>query len=175
MLFRVLALGFMLSLPVQAEPVRILSLSSEPPKEWVSEKPGNRLRSHQFKLKSIEAGVRDGEVMVSPEAKPDPGKNFPGWKEQFVVPDGRTAEYICKESKYNVGEATVHLLDACGTWKFKERPFDPKSKLELRDDYRVIWALVILKGEAASIRMSGPKPVVDKYHDGFEKWLRALK
>lgn len=161
--------------PLAAEPVKILTLSAEPPKEWVSEKPANRLRSHQFKLKSNEEGVRDAEVMVSPEAKPDPEKSFPGWRGQFLVPEGKTAEDIAKVSKFEVSGATVHVLDASGTWKFKERPFDPKSKELTLDDSRAIWALIVLKDEATYVRLSGPKVVVDKYHDGFEKWLKALK
>ena len=70
----------------------------------------------------------------------------------------------------------IDVLDANGTWKYKERPFDPKSKEELKDDYRVIWAIVLDEEmEATHIRISGPKETVDKHHPGFLKFLKSLK
>jgi hypothetical protein len=158
-----------------AEPVKVLSLSSDAPKEWTAQKPANRLRSHQFQLKSNEDGFIDAEIIISPEAKPDPEKSFPGWRGQFVLPEGKTPEQMGKISKLTAGKATIHLLDVTGTWKYRERPFDPKSKEEIRDDYRVVWALVVLDGEATSLRLSGPSKVVDHYYAGFEGWLKGLK
>ena len=80
-----------------------------------------------------------------------------------------------KTSKLELKGATADLLDVTGTWRYKERPFDPKSKEELRENYRVVWAVIAEKDEASHVRLSGPKAVVDKHYPAFEAWLKALK
>jgi hypothetical protein len=157
------------------DPVKILSLSAPAPAAWKAQKPANRLRSYQF---TIDAGVPDtaaAEIIVMPESSAKTDTLFPRWKAQFTPPEGKTADDIAKESKLMAGPATAYLLDLTGTWKYKERPFDPKSKEEVKPDFRVIWAVVVLKDEAAHIRLSGPQAVVAKHTTEFETWLKALK
>jgi hypothetical protein len=71
--------------------------------------------------------------------------------------------------------ATVTYLDITGTWKFKERPQDPKSKEMILDDYRVIWVIVAEKEEATHLRLSGPAPSVAKSYKAFESFVKSLK
>lgn len=159
----------------KAEPVKVVGkLAAPAPAEWKPEKVANRLRSHQFKLPGVD-GMPDGEVIVMPDSSPDTAKNFPRWKTQFVPPEGKTADDLGKTGKFDAGGAAVSVLDVSGTWKFKERPFDPKSKEEVRENYRVVWAVVTFKDDCTHVRLSGPEPVVAKYYPGFEKWLKALK
>ena len=156
-------------------PVKIGNLSATPPASWKSEKPANRLRSHQFKLASGDKDFADAEVSVSPDFNPDPEKSKPRWKGEYVLPDAVKPEDAMKEGKFEVNGATVHTLDITGTWKYKERPFDPKSKEELRPEYRTIWALVVVKDEATMIKLSGPMKVVAKHKSDFDGWLKSLK
>jgi hypothetical protein len=116
-MLRVLSFVFFAATAAAAEPVKLATVSSEPPKEWVSEKPKYTLRSHQFRLKSEKDGVADAELIVSQQMKPDPDKVFPGYKQQFELPDGKTIDDISKISKFEVNGVTVHLLDVTGTWK----------------------------------------------------------
>ncbi len=155
--------------------VKLGKLSATAPADWKSEKPSNRLRSYQFRLPSGEAGVADAEVYVMPDSDPNPAKSFPRWKASFVPPDGKALDDVAKESKFEVNGATVHLLDVAGTWKYRERPFDPKSKEELRPDYRAVWAIVADKDGATHVRLSGPVAAVGKYYPEFEKWLKGMK
>jgi hypothetical protein len=155
--------------------VKFGPLSAAPPAEWKSEKPANRLRSHQFKLASGDEALADAEVIVMPESKPKPDLVFPGWKSQFTPPDGKTIEEVAKESTLEVAGATLHILDVSGTWKYKERPFDPKSKLESKPEYRAIWVIVATKEEATHVRLSGPEKVVEKHKKAFDGWLKAMK
>jgi hypothetical protein len=153
--------------------VKVAGLSAPAPAGWVSGKPANRLRSYQFKLPG-EAG--DAELIVFPESDPKAEKVFPRWKAQFVVPDGKTADDISKVSKLDGAKgATITLLDVAGTWRYKAAPFDPKSKEELREGQRVVWAVVAGPTEAAHVRLSGPKATVDKHYPAFEGWLKSLK
>ena len=166
-----LALAFALAAPPA---VPFGKLASVAPEAWTSEKPLTRLRSHQFQLAGVD-GSPGGEVIVMPESSPKVDKEFPRWKAQYTPPEGKTVEDIAKESKFEIGAATVQLLDVSGTWKYRERPFDPKSKEERREGYRTVWAIVVVKDESTHVRLSGPVKVVEREYAGFEKWLRGLK
>lgn len=154
--------------------VKVGKLTAPAPAGWKAEKPSNNLRSFQFKLPGAD-GMPDAELAVYPESAPAAEKNFPKWKATFVPPEGKTADDISKTGKLEVKGATADVLDITGTWKFKERPFDPKSKEMLLEDYRVVWVIVTDKDETTHIRLAGPKATVDKHYAEFEKWLRGLK
>lgn len=152
----------------KATTIKLNKLSAPPPAGWVSEKPGNLLRSYQFKLPAEKDGPA-GEFIVMPDSDANAGKVFPRWKGSFV------GEPAVKESKLDLKGAAVQLLDVTGTWRYKERPFDKTSKEEERVDYRVVWAVIAEKDEATHVRLSGPKAVVDKQYAAFEGWLKSLK
>lgn len=155
--------------------VKIGHLVATTPANWKKEKPANLLRSYQFKL----PGDKDQpapELAIFPESNPDPAKSFPKWKAQFVPPEGKTTDDLCKTGKWELKGATVTYLDVSGgTWKFKERPQDPKSKQMFLDNYRVIWVIVAEKDEATQIRLSGPAESVDKQFKVFESFVKSLK
>ena len=150
-------------------------LKAVAPALWKSEKPANRLRSHQFKLFSPEKDLADAELIILPESNPNPDKAFPGWKKTFEPPDGKTLDEVTKTDKFAVGAATVHILDISGTWNYRERPQDPKSKLEVRPEYRAVWMIVIVGEDAWHIRLSGPQKVVEKHHADVMAWIKSLK
>jgi hypothetical protein len=152
----------------KAVTIKLDKLSAPAPAGWVSEKPKYTLRSYQFRLPGEKDGPA-GEFVVMPESDPKAEKVFARWKGQFLP----GAEV--KESKLTLKDVTVDLLDVTGTWRYKERPFDPKSKEEERVDYRVVWGVIAEKDEATHVRLSGPKAVVDKQYPAFEAWLKALK
>lgn len=159
-----------------APAVKAGGLSAPAPAGWVSEKPANRLRSHQFKLPGEKGGPGDAEVVVFPESDPKTEKVFPRWKGQFVVPEGKAIDDIAKVSKLDgVKGATITLLDVAGTWRYNPAPFDPKSRTEVRDDQRVVWAVVAGPDEVAHVRLSGPKATVDTHYPAFERFLKSLK
>jgi hypothetical protein len=154
--------------------VKVGSLKATTPADWKNEKTANRLRSFQFKLPG-EKDHPDAEVAVYPESNPSIEKNFPKWKAQFVLPEGKTVDDISKTGKWDVKGATVTYLDITGTWKYKERPQDPASKEMILDDYRVVWVIVADREEATHIRLSGPAASVDKQYKAFEEWIKSLK
>ena len=69
----------------------------------------------------------------------------------------------------------MSLLDASGTWVYRERPRDPKSKPEVKPMYRVVWAVVTVGDETAHVRLSGSDKVVGKHYDEFVAWLKGIK
>ena len=95
--------------------------------DWKAEKPSNNLRSLQFRLPGPD-GKPDGEISVMPQSDPKAEKVFPRWKAQFIPPEDKTVDDISKTSTIEgVKGAKIDVLDVVGTWKYKERPFDPKS------------------------------------------------
>ena len=156
-------------------PVKLSGLTGTAPATWKSEKPANRLRSYQFKLPSGDKDYADAEVAVFPESSPDNAKNYARWKDTFVPPEGMTIEQAAKTGKMEIGKATVATLDVTGTWKFKERPQDPKSKEMLLADYRAIWVVIETPDETTHVRLSGPAMVVEKHKKDFDAWLKSLK
>ncbi len=174
-LFILLAVLPMMQAQEKAVVVKFGDLTATAPKEWVSEKPANRLRSNQFKLASGDKDVADAEVAVFPESNPDTTKNWDRWKATVTPAEGVSPEDAYKTNKFEVKGAIIHTLDMNGTWKFKERPQDPKSKEEIRPEYRVIWVIVVGKDEATHVRFSGPTKVVEKHHKEFEGFLKGLK
>ena len=156
--------------------VKLGNLSADAPADWKSEKVANRLRAYQFKLPGEKGGPGDAELVVMTGVNPKLEKNFPMWKATFVPPEGKTADDVGKTSKIEgVKGAKIDVLDCYGTWKYRERPFDPKSKEELKDDYRVIWVIVNDDDDGCHLRLSGPKETVDKYHPGLVKFIKSLK
>ena len=153
--------------------VKLNKLSATAPAEWKKEKPNNLLRTYQFKL----PGAKDhpeAELAVYNESLPGAAKNFPKWKNTFVPPEGKTVEDIAKTAKWELAGAKVEVLDVTGTWKYKERPQDPKSKEMLLDDWRVIWVIIEEKEETHHIRLSGPAQTVNAHAKAFEKWVKSF-
>lgn len=158
--------------------VKLAKLSAAAPADWKSEKPSNLLRKYQFKL----PGAKDhpaAELSVMGESLPGAEKNFPKWKGTFVAPEGKTTDDISKTAKWDVPNATVHVLDVTGTWKYKEKPVDKKETL--LDDWRVIWVIVEEKSdkgellEATHFRLSGPAVTMAEQAPKFEKWVKSLR
>lgn len=164
-----------------AEPVvvKLEKLSGAVPDTWKKEKPSNNLRKYQFKLPGAKDHA-DAELSITGESLPGADKNFPKWKNTFVPPEGKTLDEASKTAKWEVKGAKVDVLDVRGTWKFKERPFDPKSKEMRLEDWRVLWVIVDERnasgdGETHHFRLSGPEQSVNERAAEFEKWVKGLK
>jgi len=156
--------------------VTLGTLKAAAPATWKSGKPSNLLRSHQFSIAAADPEIAPAEVAVFKEASPKVEEKFAEWKATFVIPDGKTADDLgAKTDEFTVADATVHTLDVSGTWKYRERPRDPKSKQELRPDTRVLWVVLIQKEETTHIRLAGPAAVVNKHAAEFLTWIKSAK
>ena len=65
-------------------------------------------------------------------------------------------------------------LDVKGAYKYKAAPFDPNSKTVLMENSRMLAAHVDAN-DIYHIKLTGPAKTVEKYRDGFEKWLANFK
>jgi len=168
-----------IALPARADDskgteVKLDKFSSTTPSDWKSEKPIYRLRSYQFRLPGAK-DAKDAELFIFPDLTKTVDENFARYKEMFVPPDGKTLDDITKITKLEVGKAKVAILDMQGTWLYKERPFDPKSKQENRPDSRVISVIFTTDDGNYLIRLSGPAPTVTQHAKAFFDWIKAFK
>lgn len=159
-----------------AKPVAVGPLSGVPPAAWVAEKPANLLRSHQFKLPSGDESRPAAELAVYPESTPKFGAKFAEWRATVTPKVGVDPDTAIATSRQALpGGAVAYRLDASGTWSYRERPRDPKSRTELREDSRVIWLIVVHGDGATHVRLSGPAAVVAEHLPAFDSWVKALK
>ena len=154
--------------------VKLDKLTSTAPADWMTEKPVNRLRSHQFRIPGVK-DAKDGELYIFPDLTNTVEANFARYKEMFVAPEGKTLDDLAKVEKFTVGNAKVAVLDMEGTWLYKERPFDPKSKQEIRPNSRVISVIFTCDDGNYLIRLSGPSATVNHHYKGFIDWIKGFK
>ena len=158
------------------KPVVVGPLKNEPPSTWVAEKPANLLRSYQFRLPAANDAQKPAELVVYPESTPKFAAKFAEWQETVTPTVGVAPDKAVVVSLTPLADGAVaHRLDCTGTWKYRERPRDPTSKTEVREDYRVIWLVVVHSDGATHLRFSGPKAVVAEHLPAFERWLKGLK
>ena len=154
--------------------VQLGKLESTAPKDWKAEKPANRLRLYQFRIPHVKDDKSDADVTIL-DLRGTVESNVSRWKGEFIPPDGKTVDDIAKVEKIQVGKATATVVDISGTWVYKERPFDPKSKEEQRPNSRVISVAFDSGDGLYRIRFAGPAATVTAHHKEFMDWLKAFK
>ena len=73
-------------------------LKGEVPADWIVEKPANRLRYLQFRLPKVEGDAVDAELIVTKAIGGSPEANVKRWKDQFMPPQGKTADDLRTQS-----------------------------------------------------------------------------
>jgi hypothetical protein len=157
--------------------VKLDKFASVAPADWKSEKPRNRLRSHQFKLPGIK-DAKPAEVYIFPDLTKTPEENFARYEEMLQLPEGKKVEDFAKRRQFALGEkdkVKVFVLDMKGTILYRERPFDPKSKVETFADYRMISLIFESPDGNYLIRLWGPEKTVNGHEKAFMDWVKAFK
>jgi hypothetical protein len=155
--------------------IEIDGLKASVPADWKEEKPKNRLRYKQFRLPKVKDDKIDGEMYIYKGLGGKPDENVKRWKDMFLPPEGKTIDDVSKQSEIKIGTKQAVLFEVYGTYKHKDAPFDPKSKLELRPDHRMVAVQYDGEDDTYHFRLIGPAATVDHYRKGFEDWLKALK
>lgn len=144
------------------------------PSDWKEEAPTNRMRFAQYILPKAPGDTRDAEIVVFKGLGGSAQANIDRWKEQFRGPDGGKVGTNAKVTEIKVAGKPTLYLDMKGTYLFKSAPFDPNAKSEMLENYRML--AVHVDGDTIfHIRLTGPSKTVEKYRDGFEKWLANFK
>ncbi|MEY4190762.1 MAG: hypothetical protein RIR17_1498 [Planctomycetota bacterium] len=144
------------------------------PAEWKEEAPTNRMRYAQFVLPKVAGDTRDAEIVIFKGLGGSAQANIDRWKDQFKGPDGGKIGNNAKVTEIKVAGKPALYLDMKGSYLFKSAPFDPNAKAELLENYRMLATHVDAES-IYHIRLTGPDKTVQKYREGFEKWLANFK
>ena len=151
-------------------------LIMQAPKEWKKVQPKARIVEFEFVAR---ADAKPGEEMARVTIMGAGGSvedNIVRWYGQFEQPDGKATKDKAKTDKFEVGAETVHWVDVSGTFKdtMGAGPFSG-AKPVLRENYRMLGAIVVGKQGQYFIKLTGQNDVVEKLVDGFKKMLKDLE
>jgi hypothetical protein len=159
--------------------VEIDGLKSTAPASWKVEDPGNKLRSHQFRVPKVKGDENDAEIVIFYFGKGSGGStedNIKRWKGLMLPPEDKKIDDVSKVEKLkSAGGVEMTMLDVSGTYLFKERPFDPNAKAEKRPDSRLIGVVFESPEGPYFIRFVGPAKTVGENEKAFKEMLKNFK
>ena len=133
------------------------------------------MRLAQFRLPKVKGDEFDAEVVIFKGIGGSAKSNIERWKSFFIPPEGKTIDDVAKVTEIKIADQNAPYLDVQGTYKFKERPFDPQAKEELREHYRMLGVAFDGPKNPYHIRLVGPANTVENYKQGFDDWLKSFK
>lgn len=155
--------------------VTLDGMKSRAPASWKAERPSNRLRLAQFRLPKVDGDKHDAELVIFRGITGSAKANLQRWKEMFAPPAGKKIDDVATVERTKVGDDDAAYLDVHGTYLYKERPFDPRSRVERRPDYRLLGLQIEGKDHPYHVRLVGPAKTVAHYKKGFDAWLKGFK
>ena len=157
-----------------SSPVKIDNLQSQPPADWKSEKPANRLRAYQFRLPKTKDDKEDAELAILPNVTGTNESNIARWKDMFLPPDGKTIDEVSKVTSAKVGAAKLTTLEVSGTYLYKDRPLSAKVPVP-KANYRMLSVIFETAEGPTLIRVIGPVTTLEHHRPGFESFLKSFK
>jgi hypothetical protein len=160
--------------------VEVDTFKAKVPASWKEQELTDRQREFgyvaKFSVPKAKDDKNDAEMYVFQfkGGGGDAKANIERWKGQFKAAEGKK-EVESKVEDMKVGDTPVTYVDVQGTYKYKQRPFDPNEKEELRPEYRLIGVIFESKNGPYFIRFVGPAKTVADNKKGFDEWLKALK
>jgi hypothetical protein len=158
--------------------VTIDGLRSPAPADWKEQGTTSQMRAYQFKIPAAKGDERDAELVIfffGPGGGGSVADNLKRWKGFFIPPEDKKIDDVAKVEKLKVSDVDVVYLDVEGTYRYKERPFDPNAKEELRPDWRMLGVIFASKKGPYYFRLVGPAKTVAAHKKDFDDWLKAFK
>lgn len=155
--------------------VDIDGMTSATPGTWVKEAPSNKMRFAQFRIPKAKDDKEDAELVIFKGLGGSQEANIMRWKEQFLPPRGKKIEDVSKVTDIKIGGHDAKMLDVSGTYMFNPAPFNPKSKAEPREGYRLLAIHFEGPKEVYHIKLTGPAKTVEAAKAGFEAWIKGYK
>lgn len=151
-------------------------LTLQAPKDWTKKKPATNIVQYEFAIPKAEGDPADGRVTVM-GAGGSVEANIERWVGQFQTPDGKALpKEKSRIDKTKVGNFEVHLVDLNGTYKDTAGGPFAGGKTTLRDDYRMLGAIII-GGDQGNyfVKAYGPKKTMDAHQKAFTTMIESLK
>ncbi len=153
-------------------------LKSTAPAAWKYAKPASDMQRAAFTIPKEEGDKYDATLTVYFLGAGGGGgnkANIDRWKGMIKPADGVKDEDAFKTNEMKVGDIKVTIFEGNGTYKHKNRPFDPKEEGELRPNYRLVGVIFESPNGPYFMRMVGPAKTMDANKKAFEEWLKNFK
>lgn len=150
-------------------------LQATTPGNWKEEKPANKLRYMQFRLAKKGDDKDDAELVIFKGLGGGSKANIQRWKDSFVPPEGKTIDDVAKVEEIKIGGRPATLVDIHGTYKVKLQPFNPRSKVEQKANYRMLAIYYDGSDNPYQIKLTGPAKTIEVYKKGFDGWVKSFK
>jgi hypothetical protein len=146
--------------------VQLDALTLTAPKEWVRKPAPSSFVAAEFALPHAAGDEQDGRLTVS-TAGGSLQANIDRWKTQFsstTVPP--------KQAQTKIAGLEVTLVDIQGDFNDQRGPLSPAVK---RSGYRMIAAIVPVKGELYFVKAVGPEKTMAAHEKEIRSFLDSLK
>lgn len=153
-------------------------LKSTAPASWKALKPGSTMQVLSFTIPKVEGDKYDGQLTVYFFGAGGGGgtkANIERWKGMIKPAEGVKDEDAFKTTEMKVGNVAVTVFEGNGSYKHKNRPFDPNEQGEVRSNYRLVGVVFESPNGPYFMRMVGPAKTLEANRKGFESWLKNFK
>lgn len=145
--------------------------SLQAPAAWKKKEPANRIIAFEFAAPAAEGDKTDGRMTIM-AAGGSVEQNIERWYGQFSQADGTATADKAKVEKKTIADQPVHIVDISGVFKDQAGPFAPAV---MREDYRMLGAIIETKQGSIFLKFYGPKATIAKHEEGFKEMVNSLK
>ena len=142
------------------------------PANWVEKKPAINFIEAEYSIPPVQGDETAGRLTAM-GAGGSVEDNIKRWADQFAGDAGGAKP---KLDKLSVSGTEIQLVDLAGT--YKDSPAGPfaKGKTTLRENYRMLGAIIQTKGEGNYfLKLYGPKATIDENEKPFHEMVKSLK
>ncbi len=142
-------------------------------KNWERQKPRTNIVEYEFSVPAVEDDTVDGRVTIM-GAGGSIEANIGRWLAQFTQPDGASTKERSQIEEQKIAGQEVHLVDITGT--FKDQPRGPFGPTTLRDNYRMLGAIISTEKRGQYfVKMYGPRKTIAANEKAFNEMINTLK
>lgn len=156
----------------QDRTIRLGDFQVTAPEKWARKPPQSRISSDEFAAPASQGDMADGRFTVT-AAGGSVEDNINRWMGQFKQPDGSATKDSAKVTKEEIAGQTVHFVDISGTYDDRP-PFAPGGGVQ-REKYRMLAAVLQIKGGNFFLKFYGPRLTVSENEKAFLDMVRGLK
>lgn len=155
----------------KAETVKLGKIQMAAPEGWKKVQPRVRIIAYEFSAPAAKEDKQNGRCTIM-AAGGTVDANLKRWYGQFTQPDGGNTQDRAKLEKEKIAGRTVHLVSIAGTFKDQRGPFAPAV---MRDDYRMLGAIIEAPDANYFVKFYGPKRTVDAHEKSFRAMVESLE
>ncbi len=147
-------------------------VTMQAPDSWKTVKPRFDLIEAEFSWPKTGDDEKSGRMTIM-RSGGTIKQNIDRWIGQFSQSDGSSTKDQAKTTETTVNGIKVHIVDITGT--FADRPGGPVSPPTMRDDYRMLGAIIETDLGNYYVKSYGPKKTMGANEEKFKAFIKSLK